>query len=40
MTGIALTFFFIGATVLWGGLILTLCINFYNEKKEQNAIEE
>ena len=37
MTGIALTFFAIGATVLWGGLLLTLGITIYNEKKEGSA---
>lgn len=34
MTGIALTFFLVGAIVLWGGLTLTLGITLYNEKKE------
>lgn len=34
MTGIALTFFLVGAIVLWGGLALTLGITLYNEKKE------
>lgn len=34
MTGIAMTFFLIGAIVLWGGLILTLGITLYNEKKQ------
>lgn len=33
MTGVALTFFSIGATVLWGGLICTLGITLYNERK-------
>ena len=37
MTGIALTFFGVGATVLWGGLLLTLGITIYNEKKEGSA---
>ncbi|MBE6062676.1 MAG: MetS family NSS transporter small subunit [Clostridium butyricum] len=35
MTGIALTFFGIGASVLWGGLLLTLGITLYNERKER-----
>lgn len=34
MTGIALTFFLVGASVLWGGLALTLGITLYNEKKQ------
>lgn len=34
MTGIALIFFLVGATVLWGGLALTLGITLYNEKKQ------
>ena len=33
MNSIATIFFGLGATVLWGGLILTLGITFYNEKK-------
>lgn len=33
MTGTAITFFAIGAVVLWGGLIATLAINFKNDKK-------
>lgn len=35
MTGVALGFFTLGAVVLWGGLILTLGITLYNEKKEK-----
>ncbi len=35
MTGIAFGFFLLGAVVLWGGLILTLGITMYNEKKEK-----
>lgn len=34
MTAIALTYFFIGATVLWGGLITTLVISIKKEKLE------
>lgn len=34
MTNIAISFFCLGATVLWGGLILTLGITLYNEKKQ------
>lgn len=37
MTNIALTFFGIGATVLWGGLLLTLGITLYNERKESSV---
>lgn len=33
MTSLALMFFSLGALVLWGGLILTLIITFYNERK-------
>lgn len=32
MTTIAMTYFAIGATVLWGGLITTLIISIKNEK--------
>ncbi|VYU37941.1 Uncharacterised protein [Clostridium tertium] len=34
MTGISLVFFAMGAIVLWGGLVTTLGITIYNEKKE------
>lgn len=34
MTASAMLLFALGATVLWGGLILTLGITIYNEKKE------
>ncbi|WP_291653331.1 MetS family NSS transporter small subunit [Clostridium sp.] len=34
MTGVALSFFALGAIVLWGGLALTLGITIYNERKE------
>ncbi|ACD22405.1 MetS family NSS transporter small subunit [Clostridium botulinum] len=33
MNSIAITFFSLGAIVLWGGLVLTLGITLYNEKK-------
>ncbi len=33
MTTSAIIVFALGATVLWGGLILTLGITLYNEKK-------
>lgn len=33
MTGTAITYFCIGACVLWGGLITTLAITIKNEKK-------
>lgn len=33
MTSVAMTMFALGATVLWGGLVLTLGITLYNEKK-------
>lgn len=33
MNTISLVFFGIGATVLWGGLIVTLGITIYNERK-------
>lgn len=32
MTAVAVTYFAIGATVLWGGLITTLIISIKNEK--------
>lgn len=32
MTGYAISFLVLGATILWGGLIVTLVINFKNEK--------
>ena len=32
MTGQAILFLILGATILWGGLIVTLVINFKNEK--------
>ncbi|GAA0756327.1 hypothetical protein GCM10008907_17870 [Clostridium sartagoforme] len=35
MTGIATSFFALGAIVLWGGLALTLGITMYNERKEK-----
>ncbi|MCI6693056.1 MULTISPECIES: MetS family NSS transporter small subunit [unclassified Clostridium] len=35
MTGVAVGFFTLGAVVLWGGLVLTLGITMYNEKKER-----
>jgi len=35
MTGVAFGFFLLGAVVLWGGLVLTLGITMYNEKKEK-----
>lgn len=31
MTGYAMTFLVLGATILWGGLIVTLIINFKND---------
>ena len=34
MTNVAMAFFILGAVVLWGGLVLTLGITVYNEKKE------
>lgn len=33
MTGYAIAFLVLGATILWGGLIVTLAINFKNENK-------
>ena len=33
MNSVAITFFSLGAIVLWGGLVLTLGITLYNEKK-------
>lgn len=33
MTGNAISFLILGATILWGGLIVTLVINFKNEKQ-------
>lgn len=33
MTGYAILFLVLGATILWGGLIVTLVINFKNEKQ-------
>lgn len=33
----ALLVFAMGATVLWGGLIVTIGITFYNEKKVQST---
>lgn len=38
MTTSAMIVFGIGATVLWGGLILTLGITLYNEKKQVENI--
>ncbi len=35
MTGIAISFFALGAIVLWGGLAVTLGITMYNERKEK-----
>ena len=35
MSGVAVGFFTLGAVVLWGGLVLTLGITMYNEKKER-----
>ena len=35
MTGVAVGLFTLGAVVLWGGLVLTLGITMYNEKKER-----
>ena len=35
MTGVAVGFFTLGAVVLWGGVVLTLGITMYNEKKER-----
>jgi hypothetical protein len=35
MTGMATSFFALGAIVLWGGLALTLGITMYNERKEK-----
>lgn len=32
MTGYAISFLILGETTLWGGLIVTLVINFKNEK--------
>ena len=32
MTGQAILFLILGAIILWGGLIVTLIINFKNEK--------
>lgn len=34
MTPVAMTFFFIGAVVLWGGLITTLSITIKQESKK------
>lgn len=34
MSTISLVLFGVGATVLWGGLALTLSITVYNERKE------
>ena len=34
MTATAITYFAIGAIVLWGGLITTLTISIKNDKKE------
>lgn len=36
MTTIAMTFFGIGATVLWGGLLVTLAIAIKNERAVNN----
>lgn len=33
MTGVAILFFSLGATVLWGGLITTLIITIKKEKE-------
>lgn len=33
MTGYAISFLILGAAILWGGLIVTLVINFKNEKQ-------
>lgn len=33
MTGVAITFFLIGATVLWGGLAVSLTTLIKSEKK-------
>lgn len=33
MTGYAMTFLVLGATILWGGLIVTLVINFKNQNQ-------
>lgn len=38
MTTSAMIVFGIGATVLWGGLIITLGITIYNEKKQVGNI--
>lgn len=35
MTGISMIFFLIGATVLWGGLGVSLAILIQNEKKSE-----
>lgn len=36
MTRAAIVLFAMGATVLWGGLLVTLGITLYNEKKMQS----
>ncbi|MGN0143355.1 MAG: MetS family NSS transporter small subunit [Clostridium sp.] len=36
MSTVSLLLFMVGATVLWGGLLLTLGITLYNERKETN----
>lgn len=33
MTAISLLLFIIGASILWGGLVLSIVIFFYNENK-------
>ena len=35
MSAVAVGFFTLGAVVLWGGLVLTLGITIYNEKRER-----
>lgn len=35
MTGQAISFLILGATILWGGLILTLGINIKNESVDK-----
>lgn len=37
MTSYAMFFLGLGATILWGGLIVTLAINFKNEKMQNEA---
>lgn len=37
MTSYAMFFLGLGATILWGGLIATLVINFKNEKMKNEA---